>query len=360
MKELVVIVCPQLKNGGAEVVARSIVKNRTKCEKVGLFFNLGLEKKEKVNPHEVVFGLRHHNPLNVIFLFYSILFFRFRMGYKKIYISAHLSWAFYYCAPLSLLSFCELYYTEHHLDNKRRRLWAFRLIDQLVYLRYRNIICISEAVKNSLVAWQPRIKSRVLVIYNGIVAQTSILSDEIRLRTQKKEEYNLVYFGRIIRSKNIEIVLHAIASSQFQFTLTIVGEGAHRRNLEVLVKKLNLTERVFFTGGKAITQEYLGGFDCVVNPSIVEGFGLAFLEGLSLHGAVLASDIAAYREICVVAGVPISLVDPSESRSWAENLEKLAEAGFPRLDVAKRSAIIKRFSVWEMVSEYERLLLGVG
>ncbi len=69
------------------------------------------------------------------------------------------------------------------------------------------------------------------------------------------------------------------------------------------------------------------GATAVVAPSSVEGFGLPVAEALSLGVPVIASDIAAHRE---VGGRRATFLDPIDGLAWVKTLKDFAEAGSAR------------------------------
>ena len=66
------------------------------------------------------------------------------------------------------------------------------------------------------------------------------------------------------------------------------------------------------------------GATAVVAPSSVEGFGLPVAEALSLGVPVIASDIAAHRE---VGGPWATFLDPIDGPAWVSTIKRFAEAG---------------------------------
>jgi glycosyltransferase involved in cell wall biosynthesis len=76
----------------------------------------------------------------------------------------------------------------------------------------------------------------------------------------------------------------------------------------------------------------IAGAHGMVQPSLVEGFGLPILEANALGTPVIASDIPAHREVAQLAGHRgISLVDPIDLPQWMEAVTALAS---DRLEVS--------------------------
>jgi glycosyltransferase involved in cell wall biosynthesis len=67
----------------------------------------------------------------------------------------------------------------------------------------------------------------------------------------------------------------------------------------------------------------MGDAMAVVSPSSIEGFGLPIAESLATGTPVIASDIAAHRE---VGGDFAIFADPIDGRAWLAAIEAMMEA----------------------------------
>lgn len=81
----------------------------------------------------------------------------------------------------------------------------------------------------------------------------------------------------------------------------------------------------------------IAGAHGMVQPSLVEGFGLPILEANALGVPVIASDIPAHREVAELAGHHgISLVDPIDLPQWMGAVTALAS---DRFELSTRAAL---------------------
>ena len=147
-----------------------------------------------------------------------------------------------------------------------------------------------------------------------------------------RERFNLgnrkivLWMGRIVEMKGLRLLCEAFAQCQIlDASLVMVGPDpvGHRAELESLVSKLGIRDKVVFTGfldGESKRQA-LTSADIFVLPSLSENFGLAALEAMALGcpafispGVCIANDIAA-------AGA--GLVIEREAASWAQVLSNL-------------------------------------
>ena len=63
--------------------------------------------------------------------------------------------------------------------------------------------------------------------------------------------------------------------------LVIVGDGPRRKNLEGIVSKLNIGDRVIFTGFQEDVDFFLSQSKIFVLPSLIEGFPNALIEAMA-------------------------------------------------------------------------------
>ena len=117
---------------------------------------------------------------------------------------------------------------------------------------------------------------RVRVVGNGVAV------DEIR-DAPPQPRTDVVYLGRLIDEKRVDLLLHAIArlsETLPRMTCLVAGEGPERPALEGLAASLGLGQRVRFVGNLDSREVYghLKSARVMVLPSVREGFGIAVLE----------------------------------------------------------------------------------
>lgn len=120
-----------------------------------------------------------------------------------------------------------------------------------------------------------------------------------------KSSLSVACIGQITPAKGQEEFIRAagrIARMRADVEFLVVGpdgdeSGSFTRHLAELADKLGIRDRVSFKGYVRHMAELLGAVDIVVVPSWDEGFSLVTAEAMAARRAVLASDIAAIREI---------------------------------------------------------------
>jgi len=145
------------------------------------------------------------------------------------------------------------------------------------------------------------------------------------LERKAHDKFVVISVARLEKVKGVEYLVQALRKSDFRkMELVIIGDGHERKNLESLVEKLNLKERVKFLG--PISNDklpgYLAAVDCFVLPSLREGFGIAVLEAQAAGLPVVGSRIGGILDL-VEDGKTGLLVEPGSSEALAEAIDKI-------------------------------------
>src|SRR3989339_344689 len=119
------------------------------------------------------------------------------------------------------------------------------------------IIAVSDETKSKLIKQLKVNEDKIVVIPNGVDVKRIV---KIK---QSKDKSDVIYAGRLLSHKNIDVLIKAMKSLK-EHKLMIVGDGPEMNNLKELTKQLNLEKRVIFK--------------VFVIPSSREGFGITVIE----------------------------------------------------------------------------------
>ena len=145
-----------------------------------------------------------------------------------------------------------------------------------------------------------KVKRNVHIVPTGIEVEkySKKYSDEVieELKEKigiKKEDINLIFVGRLGLEKSVDFLINNhknIVKKHPNCNLIIIGDGPERENLEKLVKKNKLENKVFFTGKVPLSDigmyYHLGSI--FVTASKTETQGLTVLEALAASLPVVA------------------------------------------------------------------------
>jgi len=166
-----------------------------------------------------------------------------------------------------------------------------RLINRWLYHHCDFVVAISRRVKETLIRDFALTEEKIHLIYDG--GEYSEFSEEQREKIRRLirqklnislETFLLTIIGRIERVKGHDLLLKSVAelkNSGYNVGLLIIGpveEKRFFRKLEKLVKELNLSREVIFTGFESAVSDYLLASEALVAPSYLESMGKSILE----------------------------------------------------------------------------------
>ena len=153
-------------------------------------------------------------------------------------------------------------------------------INEIGFKRADKIIAISESVKESVVEVFGVSAGKVSVVYNGTDISTfnSVLQEKLHIPT------SIVYIGRLIKEKGVQVTLRVLAMlpKTFKWTFDIVGDGPYRHILEKQVEDSGINENVHFYGSRSDIPDILKSHDIFIHmPEWEEGFGITVIEAMA-------------------------------------------------------------------------------
>ena len=238
--------------------------------------------------------------------------------------------------PLGLLSGTPVVFIHHNMlptgsdtvgiRNQLKR-WAAHLGPN---------IAVSSAVAQDLPS------SRTTVIHNPFEPYfTSTESPD--------DPHHLLFVGRLVSVKGVDVALHALSQLDASYTLTICGDGPERSELERLAMTLGLGNRVTFEGwvDHDELRPYARRVSIQLVPSRYEPFGIVALEAIAAGCAVVASDTGGLSEAVGPCGI---LVPPDDPAALAQGIERAASTRDDLL--ASRDEHLSRFDIDVIAEQY--------
>lgn len=160
-----------------------------------------------------------------------------------------------------------------------------------------------------------------------------------------RRENRLVFVGRVTLEKEIDVILRAIPriDPALNVSLTIVGDGDQRKQLEKLARELGIRERVHFTGrvSDAELRAELTRASIFVIASIAELQSIATMEAMASGLPIIAADAMALPHL-VHEGENGYLFQPGYDRELAERVEhvlRLSSAEYQAMQRASLEAV---------------------
>ena len=135
----------------------------------------------------------------------------------------------------------------------------------------------------------------------------------------------------------------------------MVGDGPERRNIEDLIRKLELEDDVRFLGKQEQVEEILQISDLFLLPSEYESFGLAAMEAMAANVPVISSDAGGLPEINIngKTGYTAAVGDVETMSNYAIKL--LSDEKLLQQFRKNAKAQAERFDLQNIVPQYEEL-----
>ena len=232
-------------------------------------------------------------------------------------------------------------------------------LERLIYLlNFDKYIAVSNSTQKQLIDIGIK-KEKIQVIYNGIdyAHWNPKKCDGKNIRKKLKLEKNFVYLftGRPGVSKGLEYLIKAVpliskSIPNSKLLAIISKDKAYRKRYSFmlkLIRKLNIQDKIIIHDPVSYKElpNYVKAADCVVVPSLAEGFGFAAAEACAMGKPVVASDTTSLPE--VVSGRYV-LVKPRDEKSIANGIADV----FNKRYIKKP---LKLFKMDNFINDYLRL-----
>lgn len=293
------------------------------------------------------------NSKNKIYSFFNIFkYIKILKNYDVVHV--HVFPAQYWVAIASLFLSRKIKFitTEHSTTNRRRNIKIFKLIDKVIYSRYQNIISITNKVRDNLSNWIGY-KEKIKIIENGVNLKKIFDTPKIDLNIFSKESKILLMVSRFEEAKDHKTPVKSLKYLPKEYKLLLAGEGKLKVEIEELVKKENLIDRIKFLGYRKDIPELLKYSDLIIQSSNWEGLSLAMIEAMASGTPIIGSK---------VQGV-IDLIDEEEllfEKGNEKELAKKIEVLLNNKELYKKMGNYlieksKNYSIEKMVDKYLRI-----
>jgi glycosyltransferase involved in cell wall biosynthesis len=229
--------------------------------------------------------------------------------------------------------------------------WVHNKLEKLIYLlNFDRYVAVSESTKSQLLSVCIK-KEKVDVVYNGVdyghwspnKYDGQMIKKELGLL---KGKFIYLFSGRPGTSKGLEYLIKAVpiiskAIKDSKLLLIISKDKAYKKQYDSiikLIKQLRIEKNIFIHNPLPYNElpSYVKSVNCVVVPSLSEGFGFAVAEACAMNIPVVASDAGSIPEI--VSGKYI-LVKPKDEKSIAEGIIKIYNKRYNKKTLKKFTVI---------------------
>jgi len=215
--------------------------------------------------------------------------------------------------------------------------WWYKLMTPLAIKSSKDIITVSQYSKQEILRFYPFIQEdKISVIYGAI--------DNDRFYIKKVASPNADRFALAVSSldprKNFPMLIKAFKGIE-GCQLLIVG----KHNRVFSEQENEQSDNIRFLG-RVSDDELLRLYnqaECLIFPSIYEGFGLPLLEAMACECPVLVSDIPVFKEVCGEAAV---YFNPHDQKNIHDTIIQYLNSPAKEKETMREKGLqmIKRFS----------------
>jgi len=252
-----------------------------------------------------------------------------------------------------------------HNDDRFRRLWIMRLLNQWLARRCVRIVAISDAVREFVCAVEGIPPRKVERIYYGLDAAPAP-QNVVDLRTELgwAGAPLIGFVGRLTGQKGVDVLLNAFAIVHRALPtarLLLIGDGPQRAALAALAGRLQISAAVHFAGWREDARAQMAALNVLAIASRWEGFGLVTLEAMQAGVAVVASRVSALPEI-VLDGETGLLVPAANAAKLAAALLALLQDPQRAMQLGENGRLraAQLFTVKQMAVQHAALYLSLA
>ncbi|MCB0193221.1 MAG: glycosyltransferase family 4 protein, partial [Anaerolineae bacterium] len=231
-------------------------------------------------------------------------------------------------------------------------------------LKFERVLCVSQAIKNTLAREADIPPENMSVVYNGVETDLFVPPPEQPDGLKTLNQLSLLYAGSLNTHKGVHTAIEAMAllskqSKAEDISLTIVGSGHpdYEARLKALVHENNLEKAVHFPGRvpREDMPALLQKFDVLVFPSIWEEPLARMTQEAMAAGMAVISTLTGGTGELVIEGETGLTFDPEDATVLAQRIDQLKNdpSLYKKLVKNGREKVLQQFDIRRMIDEIE-------
>lgn len=258
------------------------------------------------------------------------------------------------------------------LHTTRNRNLKNEFLDRFIYQwlmrSARAVVCVCETQADHWKKKYPFLNGMTRVIYNGVDCEYFDLKNEVNRGVSLRSELRIPPAASVVC--NIAAFRpekgHAILIESFQAMLRrkldtyliLAGDGPLRAEIEKMVNRRGIGEKIKFLGSLSDIRPVLAASDVtVIASTAVESFPMVMLESMAMSRPVVATDIGGIRE-AVISGETGYVVPTHDPNLLADSILRILVDGdlHKTMGEKARRVVEEKFTRQMMISNTAELL----
>lgn len=237
---------------------------------------------------------------------------------------------------------------------------VYRLLDVLAMKRLDQVVAVTEAAKSYKILKLFNIHTNV--IFNGIdtlnFKKGEFERDFPEFVDKFKDRFRIVYVGRLSPEKGCDILIKAVGylvKKGCKIGMVFIGEGAMRKDLEELAKKMIPGDCTAFVGYRDKAYRYFPFFDLFVLPSYTEGFPITLLEAMQAGICILATNVGEIPKVLERGKLGV-IVNPGSVLDLVSAISEIIKSSKLAAEkrILARKKALNEYSIFGMAKMYDR------
>jgi len=221
------------------------------------------------------------------------------------------------------------------------------------------VIASSNMVKNDIIKTYSTEEEKIKVLYNGIILGDSKYNFSFsRLNKEfhiNENDHIVLFVGNSFKKNGVKEFLEIFSKLEDKNTKAfVVGKEKKLSLYEKIAKKLNIANRVYFTGQRQDVRDFHVVCDIFLFPTAYEPFGDIILEAMNCKSVVIttkncgASEILSHKDLLMNASDDFSIITKIDKLlANPLELQKIKEENFE---------ISKKYSMKQNAAETFKLI----
>lgn len=237
--------------------------------------------------------------------------------------------------------------------NSSKKPLVWERLRKFTYPKADYVIIQTQKIRSFFSSWIEDSKLRILA---------NPLSPNLKyVETLDESRDNIVLnVGRLTDQKGQDILIKAFSKlNPPGWKLIIVGEGRKRPNYEDLIRKLQMTEKIYLLGRQKDISKYYNSAKVFAFPSRFEGFPNALIEAMYMNLPCISTDCPTGPSELISDGFNGFLVEIDDEETFREKLNMLVNNQDLRIKFSENGKkAVERFSVETVVKEWEGIIVS--
>ncbi|MFH1666325.1 MAG: glycosyltransferase family 4 protein [Elusimicrobiota bacterium] len=282
-------------------------------------------------------------------------------------------WAAFFVNHISNLKFrIKIVHTPHgHVFygySGKLKTFLFVFLERVSSIITDKLVALTEGEKKESLKFKVGKPENWEVIHSGIDLNTNpAQKNELKKKLNIPE--NTLVIGTVARLEPVKGIKYFAQAFPFivkslnrPITFVIVGDGNQRNEIESIVEKDGLKEKVIFTGMRADITDLMSIMDIYVQPSENEGMGKTIIQALYLGKPIIATNVQGIPDL-IFDGKTGLLVPPKNAQAISIAVEQMANSMQTANKLGQQGKFyaqelvegLPRFSTERMISLLEKM-----